>query len=138
MDKFVIEGGRALRGKVRVSGSKNAVLPVLAASLLTEEPLRVPNAPRLSDLDSMLEVLRSLGSRAEFDHSRTEAIESVGPAAREHPLAFQRAEQAQRRALGQVKGAREIREPPFGCLIGERPEHRKRPSYGLGPTQRPA
>jgi UDP-N-acetylglucosamine 1-carboxyvinyltransferase len=64
MDKFVIEGGRALRGSVRTAGSKNAVLPVLAASLLTDEPLVIPNAPRVADVTSMLKVLESLGSRA--------------------------------------------------------------------------
>jgi len=67
MDKFVIEGGRPLRGSVRCAGSKNAVLPILAASLLTDEPLVVPNAPRVADVASMLDVLRDLGSRAERD-----------------------------------------------------------------------
>lgn len=62
MDKFVIQGGRPLRGSVQVAGSKNAVLPVLAASLLTDEPLVIPNAPRVSDVRSMLKVLESLGS----------------------------------------------------------------------------
>lgn len=62
MDKFVIQGGLPLRGTVRVAGSKNAVLPVLAASLLTDEPLVIPNAPRVSDVRSMLKVLESLGS----------------------------------------------------------------------------
>ena len=61
MDKFVIEGGRPLRGTVEVAGSKNAVLPVLAASLLTDEPLVIPNAPRVADVRSMLRVLESLG-----------------------------------------------------------------------------
>src|SRR5262245_6956990 len=65
MDKFVIEGGRALRGSVKVSGSKNAVLPVLAASLLTHEPLVLPNAPDLADVRSMLDVLRDLGSTSQ-------------------------------------------------------------------------
>jgi UDP-N-acetylglucosamine 1-carboxyvinyltransferase len=64
MDKFVIQGGRALRGAVRCAGSKNSVLPILAASLLTDEPLEVHNAPRVSDVASMLDVLSDLGSRA--------------------------------------------------------------------------
>ena len=65
MDKLVIRGGRALEGSVRVAGSKNAVLPVLAASLLTDEPLVVPNAPRVRDVGTMLDVLRDLGSEVE-------------------------------------------------------------------------
>jgi len=50
---------------VRVSGAKNAVLPVLAASLLTREPLRIPNAPRLADVRTLVDLLRELGSRGE-------------------------------------------------------------------------
>ena len=55
-----------------------------------------------------------LGSRAKLDRGQTEAIRPVGPEAREQALAFQRAEQAQRRALGQVEGPREIGEPHSG------------------------
>ena len=69
MDKLVIEGGRALRGRVRTAGSKNAVLPILAASLMTEAPLVIPNAPKLSDVGTMLDLLRELGSSAERDES---------------------------------------------------------------------
>ena len=65
MDHLVVEGGVRLEGTVEVRGAKNAVLPVLAASLLTEEPLVVPNAPRLADVDTMAGILRALGSRAE-------------------------------------------------------------------------
>ena len=65
MDKFVIEGGHPLEGSVAVRGSKNAVLPVLAAALLTDQPLVVRNAPRLSDVDTMLSVLRDLDCSAE-------------------------------------------------------------------------
>jgi UDP-N-acetylglucosamine 1-carboxyvinyltransferase len=65
LDKFVIEGGHPLEGSVEVAGSKNSVLPVLAAGLLTSQPLRVPNAPHLADVDTMLAVLRDLGCQAE-------------------------------------------------------------------------
>ncbi|MAF64735.1 MAG: UDP-N-acetylglucosamine 1-carboxyvinyltransferase [Planctomycetes bacterium] len=64
MEKLVVEGGLPLAGEVDVAGSKNAVLPVLAAALLTREPLRVGNAPRLVDVESMLGVLRDLGCEA--------------------------------------------------------------------------
>ena len=80
MDKLVIEGGRALRGKVRTSGSKNAVLPILAASLMTEETLVIPNAPRLSDVRTMLDVLRDLGSKVENAADGSVSIRSAsGP-----------------------------------------------------------
>jgi UDP-N-acetylglucosamine 1-carboxyvinyltransferase len=65
LDKFVIEGGHPLEGTVAVSGSKNAVLPVLAAGLLASEPLRIKNAPRLSDVETMMSVLRDLDCSAE-------------------------------------------------------------------------
>ena len=50
MDKFVIEGGHPLEGTVRVAGAKNAVLPVMAAALLTGDELAIENAPKLSDV----------------------------------------------------------------------------------------
>jgi UDP-N-acetylglucosamine 1-carboxyvinyltransferase len=65
LDKFVIEGGHPLEGSVEISGSKNSVLPVLAAALLSSEPLCVTNAPRLADVDTMLAVLRDLECEAE-------------------------------------------------------------------------
>ncbi|MDP6540156.1 MAG: UDP-N-acetylglucosamine 1-carboxyvinyltransferase [Planctomycetota bacterium] len=64
MDKLVVEGGGRLEGEVAVAGSKNAVLPVLAAALLTRERLRVANAPDLVDVSSMVGVLRDLGCEA--------------------------------------------------------------------------
>jgi len=67
MDKLVIEGGIRLKGEVTVSGSKNAVLPILAATLLTDEPCVIKNVPNLRDTNTMLKILRSLGKNAEFD-----------------------------------------------------------------------
>ena len=60
MDKIEITGGKSLNGKIRISGSKNSALPILAASLLTEEKISVSNVPNLSDIFSMLELLKSL------------------------------------------------------------------------------
>ncbi len=60
MDKIEITGGKSLNGKIRISGSKNSALPILAASLLTEEKISVSNVPNLSDISSMLELLKSL------------------------------------------------------------------------------
>ncbi|MBI5838003.1 MAG: UDP-N-acetylglucosamine 1-carboxyvinyltransferase [Candidatus Eisenbacteria bacterium] len=66
MDRFVIEGGHPLRGAIRVSGAKNAVLPVLTASLLVEGPVEVHNVPDLKDVHTTCELLRTLGAKAEF------------------------------------------------------------------------
>ncbi|MBL7072930.1 MAG: UDP-N-acetylglucosamine 1-carboxyvinyltransferase [Candidatus Omnitrophica bacterium] len=61
MDKLVIEGGRKLSGSVRVSGAKNACLPILAATLLTEEECVIKNVPDLKDVETMLNILSALG-----------------------------------------------------------------------------
>ena len=66
MDKLVIEGGNPLSGTIRIHGAKNAALPILAASLLAEEPVTIRNVPRLLDIDVMLEILRELGCKTRF------------------------------------------------------------------------
>ena len=60
-----VQGGDPLRGAVRISGAKNAALPIMAASLLTREPSRLENAPRLADVDNAMGILRGLGAEAE-------------------------------------------------------------------------
>ncbi len=62
MERFIIEGGAQLRGTVKPSGNKNAALPILAASLLTDEPLIVRNVPRIRDVQDMLALLSGLGA----------------------------------------------------------------------------
>jgi UDP-N-acetylglucosamine 1-carboxyvinyltransferase len=62
MDKFVIEGGHRLEGTVPIAGSKNEVLPCLAATLLSEEPITLHNVPRIADVVVMLEILEAMGS----------------------------------------------------------------------------
>ena len=61
MDKLIIEGGRKLHGEIRVSGAKNAVLPILAATLLTDEICTIRNVPRLRDTMTMVKLLKTLG-----------------------------------------------------------------------------
>jgi len=61
MDKFVVEGGVRLEGRVTAAGAKNAVLPMMAAALLADGPLRLERAPNLSDVRTMLAVLEGLG-----------------------------------------------------------------------------
>jgi len=70
MEKLVIFGGRPLNGEVKISGAKNAVLPILAATLLTDEPCVIKNAPYLRDTNTMLRILRSLGKNAEFSNDK--------------------------------------------------------------------
>ncbi len=123
MDKFVIEGGRPLRGAVRCAGSKNAALPVLAASLLTQEPVVVLGAPRVADVASMLAVLSDLGGTAE--RAANGALEL-----RSGPVPACRAEWDHvRRMRGSIAvlgpllartGRAEVSQPG-GCVIGVRP-----------------
>jgi UDP-N-acetylglucosamine 1-carboxyvinyltransferase len=63
MDKFLIRGGRALRGTVAISGAKNSALPVMAASLLTAEPVIVHNIPKVRDLITMSRLLAFMGAK---------------------------------------------------------------------------
>ena len=61
MESFVIEGGRPLRGTVRAAGNKNAALPIIAAALLTDEPVTLTNVPAIRDVETMLELVADLG-----------------------------------------------------------------------------
>jgi len=63
MDKFSIEGPSRIRGKVKISGSKNSSLPILAATLLFNQPVVLKNLPKVNDINTMISLLRSLGSK---------------------------------------------------------------------------
>jgi UDP-N-acetylglucosamine 1-carboxyvinyltransferase len=65
-ESFVIEGGRALHGRIKAAGNKNAALPILAACLLTTEPVELENVPRIRDVETMLELLYELGAQADW------------------------------------------------------------------------
>ena len=65
-EAFVIEGGYPLSGRVRAAGNKNAALPILAASLLTTEPVTLTNVPRIRDVETMVELIRRLGAEIEW------------------------------------------------------------------------
>jgi UDP-N-acetylglucosamine 1-carboxyvinyltransferase len=65
-ESFVIEGGRALHGRIRAAGNKNGALPILAACLLTTEPVELRNVPRIADVETMLELLNDVGADAEW------------------------------------------------------------------------
>ena len=61
MDKLIITGGRRLDGEIRISGAKNAALPILAATLLADEPVTVGNLPHLQDVTTLIELLGRMG-----------------------------------------------------------------------------
>ena len=68
--RWLIEGGVPLRGEVTIGGAKNAALPILAATLLTKEECILTNVPDLSDIRSMVSLLRSLGAEVEIDKAQ--------------------------------------------------------------------
>src|SRR5512146_365117 len=63
---LVIEGGHELTGRIRASGNKNGALPILAACLLTDEPVTLTNVPRIGDVGTMLGLLAGLGAEVEW------------------------------------------------------------------------
>src|SRR5213592_925574 len=65
-EAFVIEGGRPLHGRIQAAGNKNGALPILAATLLTGEPVTLRNVPRIADVETMLELLNDVGAEAEW------------------------------------------------------------------------
>ena len=63
MEKFLIRGPCKIKGKVSISGSKNASLPILASTLLFDQPVVIKNLPKVRDINTMLNLLKSLGSK---------------------------------------------------------------------------
>ncbi len=75
-DKFLINGGKPLKGEVEVRGAKNAAFPILAATLLTKEECEISNLPLIEDVFRMLEILKSIGSRVSWTGERTVKIKN--------------------------------------------------------------
>lgn len=67
MQKLIIDGGKPLYGEIGVQTAKNAALPIIAACILTDEPITIEKCPRLKDIDAMLDIMRHLGCTAQFD-----------------------------------------------------------------------
>ena len=74
MSRFLIHGGRELNGTIDVAANKNAILPMMAATLLTDEDCTIRNVPAIADVFVMVELLRSVGATVEFTDARTLAI----------------------------------------------------------------
>ncbi|MFO0932994.1 MAG: UDP-N-acetylglucosamine 1-carboxyvinyltransferase [Planctomycetota bacterium] len=123
MDKLLIEGGVPLRGEVTVSGAKNAVLPILAATLLADGPCVLEGVPALRDLDTMIRVLRELGVEAERSEDGTVHTEVVDLGRCRAPYELVKTMRASICVLGPLLGRRKRAEVSFpgGCQIGPRP-----------------
>src|ERR1051325_831017 len=79
MDSLSIKGGVPLHGEVTIGGAKNAVLPIMAATLLTAEPCVIRRVPDLSDVKFMGKILQSLGATVEWDGDNTVTIHAGRP-----------------------------------------------------------
>src|SRR5262245_63312830 len=62
--RYVVEGGHKLSGTIEPSGNKNAALPIIAAALLTDQPVRLSNVPRIRDTETLVDLIRSIGAEA--------------------------------------------------------------------------
>lgn len=122
MDRFVIDGPARLEGEVTVAGAKNAALPCLAATLLTAEPVRLTNLPRVADVRTMQKVLTHIGARVAGSGEAVE-ITVPGIANADAPYELVRTMRASVLVLGPLLArAGSVRVSlPGGCAIGVRP-----------------
>jgi UDP-N-acetylglucosamine 1-carboxyvinyltransferase len=121
MEKLIVNGGAQLKGSISISGSKNASLPILAATLLTKEPCTIRRVPDVSDTNYMLQILRSLGADVErASGTVTVCAEKIHP---EAPYDLVRKMRASICVMGPLLGRlHEARVSlPGGCVIGDRP-----------------
>lgn len=123
MDKFVIEGGRPLEGEVQVGGSKNASLPILAASLLAEGTCTFKNVPDLRDMQTLLRILQELGAEVGRGEDGTVEVETVDEGNVTASYALVSKMRASFCVLGPLLAKRgQARVSlPGGCVIGNRP-----------------
>ena len=123
MDRLVIRGGTPLRGSVRISGSKNAALPILATTLLTASALRFENVPHLRDISTMLRLLASMGARVEQHADGTVSACADNVTDVSAPYDLVKTMRASILVLGPLlaRFGRAHVSFPGGCAIGSRP-----------------
>lgn len=124
MDSILVQGGGPLNGQIPIAGAKNACLTLMPATLLSEEPLTLTNAPRLSDIKTMTELLRSLGSEvATMQDGKTLAMSCHGEINTRAEYDIVRKMRASNLVLGPLLAREGVAEVslPGGCAIGARP-----------------
>jgi UDP-N-acetylglucosamine 1-carboxyvinyltransferase len=122
MDKLVIEGGRRLSGSVTISGAKNACLPILAATLLSDDVSVIKNIPALRDMSTMLKILKNFGAAVKQDGD-TITVEPKGYTKYTAPYDLVSTMRASICVLGPLLAKQKKAEVSFpgGCVIGPRP-----------------
>ena len=123
MDKIVIEGGQPLKGSVRVSGAKNAVLPILAATLLTRGRNIIDGVPKVRDVATMIQLLKDLGAEVESNRNEKIVLDTSNANNTEAPYDLVSTMRASCLVLGPLlaKLGRARVSLPGGCAIGARP-----------------
>lgn len=125
MEKLIINGGKKLTGRVKISGAKNAVLPIIAATLLGQEtPSRLDEVPNLDDVHTIAEVLCELGVKAKYNHAdNTFTVDSTDIKKYEAPYELVRKMRASFLIMGPLLArlGRAKISLPGGCAIGTRP-----------------
>ena len=124
MHKIVIQGGERLKGEVRVSGAKNAALPILASALLPRGTSIFRNVPKLNDIGTMAKLLRLLGAKVDSDRSgHTLSLNTEGVDNFEAPYELVKTMRASVLVLGPLvaRHGQAIVSLPGGCAIGARP-----------------
>ena len=123
MDKLIVRGGNRLVGTVKTSGAKNAVLPIIAASILGETPSRLDEIPKLEDVRTICGVLKYLGVKIDNSKEHELTLDTSNISAYEAPYELVRTMRASFVVLGPLlarKGHARISQPG-GCAIGSRP-----------------
>lgn len=123
MDKLLITGGNSLSGDVRISGAKNAALPILAATLLAEEPVTVGNVPHLQDVTTTIALLGHMGAQITVDDHMQVEVDASNITSYEAPYDLVRTMRASILVLGPTlaRFGEAIVSLPGGCAIGARP-----------------
>ncbi|MGN0895057.1 MAG: UDP-N-acetylglucosamine 1-carboxyvinyltransferase [Succinivibrio sp.] len=123
MAKFKIIGGKALDGEVTISGAKNAALPILLSTILTDEKVCLKNVPDLADVKTSFKLLQDLGKKCTYDPTNGEAVIEGGVTSHIASYELVKTMRASIMALGPLvayAGSAEV-SLPGGCAIGARP-----------------
>lgn len=123
MDKLIISGGAPLRGEIRISGAKNAVLPILAATLLADDTVTIANVPHLHDVTTTMELLGRMGVDLVVDEKMNIEVDPRTISTFEAPYDLVKTMRASILVLGPLVaryGAADV-SLPGGCAIGSRP-----------------
>lgn len=123
MDAFAIQGGKRLRGEVRIHGAKNAALPLMAAAMLTDQPVVLVDVPDLADIRNMGRLLSMMGVEVERDAQQRLKLHANDPSKIEAPYDVVRTMRASICVLGPAlakRGQARV-SMPGGCNIGDRP-----------------